>query len=76
VVIMLFDAATILAASICQNSKQRYLVFLVERQHPVVQQVCRGDRGLRRIQPSESDLHVGVDEGLLVDPAHAFVLPT
>ncbi len=42
------------------------VVLLVERDHPVVEQVCGGERGL-----SIGKLGVGVDEGLLVDPPHA-----
>src|SRR6266487_7160155 len=38
---------------------------------PVVQQVGRGDRRLAVIQLAESDLGIGVDEGLLVDPPDA-----
>ena len=44
-------------------------MFVVERHHPVIEDLGRGDRGLAIIQLGEGDLGIGVDEGLLVDAA-------
>lgn len=46
-------------------------MLVEERHHAVVEQVSSGDRRLTVIELGEGDLAVGVDEGLLVDPADA-----
>ena len=46
-------------------------MLVVERHHPVVEDLGRGDRGLAVIELGEGDLGVGVDEGLLIDPPDA-----
>src|SRR5262245_51172750 len=51
----------------CRNIRCRGIVLREERQHPVVQQVGRGERCLAVIELGEGDLGIGVDEGLLVD---------
>ena len=61
--------ATIFGAPVGQHPLQHDAVLVVERDHPVVQQVGGGERGLAVVQLGEADLGVGVDEGLLVDPA-------
>ena len=63
--------ATILAAPVGQDSQQWHAVLLEERQHPVVEHVGCGDRVLAIIELDQRYLAVGVDEGLLVDAAHA-----
>src|SRR6266568_1350346 len=57
--------------SLVEAFAQLGIVLLEEWQYPVVQQVGRGDRRLAVIQLAESDLGIGVDEGLLVDPPDA-----
>ena len=42
-----------------------------ERQRPVVEQFRRGDGRLAIVELGASDLGIGIDEGLLVDPADA-----
>ena len=46
-------------------------MLVVERHHPVVEDLGGGDRRLAIIQLGEGDLGVGVDDGLLVDPPDA-----
>jgi hypothetical protein len=43
-------------------------VLVVERHHPVVEDLGRGDLGLAVIELDEGDLGIGVDDGLLIDP--------
>ena len=43
-----------------------------ERDYPIIEHVGRGDRVLAIIEFDESELAVGINEGLLVDAAHAF----
>ena len=59
--------AAILGAAVGQHPAEPDVVLVVERHHPVVEQVGRGDRGLAVIELGERHLGVGVDEGLLVD---------
>jgi len=47
-------------------------VLVVERHHPVIEDLGRGDRRLPVIELDESDLGVGVDDGLLIDPPDPF----
>src|ERR1700736_5803853 len=46
-------------------------VLVIKRHHPVIEDLGRGDRCLAIVQLGEGDLGVGVDEGLLIDPANA-----
>src|SRR6516164_9560410 len=58
-----------LSAAIGQHPRQSDAVLVVERHHPVVEDLGGGDRGLAIIQFSKGDLGIGVDHGLLIDPA-------
>src|SRR5512134_1347325 len=62
--------AAVFAAAVGQHPAQRDAVLLVKRQHPVIQQIGRGDRRLDVVELGEANLGIGVDEGLLVDAAH------
>src|SRR5579884_2287764 len=62
-VLVMLGPAAILRAAIGQHTTQRNPVLVVERQHPVVEEIGRRDRRLAVVE-----LGVGVDEGLLVDP--------
>ena len=62
--------AAVFAAAVGQHPAERDAVLLVKRQHPVIQQIGRGDRRLDVVELGEADLGVGVDEGLLVDAPH------
>src|SRR6266567_5380519 len=68
-VLVPFGIAAELAAAVGEHAQQLGIVLLEEWQYPVVQQVGRGDRPV--IQLAESDLGIGVDEGLLLDPPDA-----
>src|SRR5262249_19051577 len=57
--------ATILTAAVGQYAQKLDIVLLEQRQHPIIEQICRRDRCLA------IDLGVRIDEGLLVDPANA-----
>src|SRR5690242_11144484 len=59
--------ATILAAAVGQYAQKLDVVLLEQRQHPIIEQICRRDRCLAIVKFSASD----VDEGLLIDPANA-----
>src|SRR6266498_2457701 len=63
-VLVPFGIAAELAAAVGEHAQQLGIVLLEEWQYPVVQQVGRGDRRLAVIQLAESDLGIGVDEGL------------
>ena len=63
--------AAIFGAAIGEHPLQHDAVLLVERDHPVVEQIGGGDRRLAVVELGEADLGVGVDEGLLVDAADA-----
>jgi len=60
-----------LGAAVGQHPLQRHVVFLEERNDPVIEHVGGGDRGLAIVELGKGDLAVGVDERLLVDPADA-----
>src|SRR5262249_49772317 len=60
-----------LGAAIGQHPTQPDAVLVVERHHPVVEDLGRGDRRLAVIELDEGHLGVGVDDRLLIDPAHA-----
>ena len=66
---MPFRLATVLGAPIGQDTQHRQTVVFEERQHPVVQQIRRGDRRFGSIELGKRYLAVGIDKGLLVDPA-------
>src|SRR4029434_9855287 len=62
--------ATELSTAVGQHPRQPDTVLVIERHHPVVEDLGRGDRRLTIIELGEGDLGIGVDEGLLVDPSH------
>src|SRR6516225_640743 len=64
-------AAAELGAAVGQHSRQPDAVLVVERDHPVVDDLGRGDRCLAVVELGKGELGVGVDEGLLVDPPDA-----
>ena len=57
-----------LGAAIGQHARQADGVLVVERHHPVVEDLGRGNRRLTIIEFGKGDLGIGVDEGLLVEP--------
>ncbi len=65
----------VLRAAVGEDPVQRNLVLVEEWQYPIIAQVRGGDRGLPVIEFREPHLAVGVDDGLLIDPAHALQAP-
>ena len=63
--------ASILGASISQDAYHAHTLFGEERQHPVVEHVCCGDRRFGGVELGCCPLGVGIDEGLLVNSTHA-----
>src|SRR5262249_21614467 len=63
--------ATAEFATIGQHPRQRDAVLVIERHHPVVEDLGRGDRGLAVIEFGEGDLGIGINKGLLIDPPDA-----
>ena len=59
-----------------QHPPQHDAMLIVEQDHSVGEQVGGGEWGLTVVELGEPDLGVGVDEGLLVDPATPFKVPT
>ena len=70
VAVVAVGPAAILGTPIGQDAQQQQAVLFLERQHPVIEQIGRGDGRLGRIQLVEGHLGVGGDEDLLVDPIH------
>ena len=58
-----------LGATIGQHARQPDGVLVVKRHHAIVEDLGRGDRGLAVVQLGKGDLGIGVDKGLLIDPA-------
>jgi len=58
-----------LGAAIGQHARQTDGVLVIKRHHPVVEDLGRGDRCLAIIELGKGDLGIGVDDGLLIDPA-------
>src|SRR5499433_3640114 len=58
-------------AAIGQHARQPDTVLVIERHHPVIENLGRRDRGLAVIEFCKADLGVGVDDSLLIDPADA-----
>ncbi len=75
-VVVMLGIAAILGAAVGQHPDEPDFLGLEELQQAVVQEIGSGDRGLAVIELGEGHLGVGIDEGLLVDPPHPFMLPT
>src|SRR5512133_1984901 len=58
-----------LGAAISQHTRQPDTMLIIERHHAVVKDLGSCDRGLAIIELGEGDFGIGVDHGLLVDPA-------
>ena len=55
-----------LGAAIGQHARQPDTVLVIERHHPVVEDLGSRDRGLAVIEFGKGDLGIGIDEGLLI----------
>src|SRR5262244_2507326 len=60
-----------LGPAIGQHARQPDTVLVIERHHPVVEDLGSRDRGLAVIEFGKADLGVCVDDSLLIDPADA-----
>jgi hypothetical protein len=69
-VVVAFAAAEF-GATVSQHPRQPDAVLVIERQHPIVEDLGRGDRRFAVIEFGEGDLGIGIDEGLLIDPPDA-----
>src|SRR5205823_12973569 len=69
-VLVAFPAAE-LGAAIGQHPAQPDAVLIVERHHPLVEDLGGGDRGLAVIELGDGHLGVGIDKGLLINPPDA-----
>lgn len=69
---MLIRSATIFGAPIGEDTEHRKLVFLVERQHPIIEHISRCDRCFSRVELRMSDLAIHTYKRLLVDTTNAF----
>ena len=63
---------TVRCPSISQQPTEWNAVLLEEGNHPSIEQIRRRQRRLAIIEFGHAYLAVGVDEGLLIDPARAF----
>src|SRR5215813_14880700 len=54
-----------------QHAQELDIMLLEERQHTVIEQIGGRDRRLAIVELGESDLGVGVDEGLLINAPHS-----
>ena len=70
--VMAVGPATIFCAAVGQDTQHRHPLLGKARQHPIIEQIGRGDRRFSRVELGGSPLRIGVDEGLLVNPADAF----
>ena len=69
-IIVRFYLAAILCSSISKNPQQRQFVLFKERQHPVIEQISRSDRGFGAIKLGKRHLGTGGHKALLVEPAN------
>src|SRR5262249_31187250 len=58
-----------LGAPIGQHTRQPDAVFIVERYHAIIEDLGRGNRRLAIIELGKADFGIGIDHGLLIDPA-------
>jgi len=70
-ILVAFPVATVLRATVGQHPQQRHVLFLEERQYPIVQQIRSDQRILAIIELHEGQLRISVQKGLLVDAADA-----
>src|SRR5215468_5386510 len=62
-VVVAFAAAEF-GATVSQHPRQPDAILIIERQHPIVENLGRGDRRLAVIEFGEGHLGIGIDEGL------------
>jgi hypothetical protein len=67
--------AAVLGAEVGQHPVERHAVLVEERDHTVIEQIGRHQRGRAIIEFGEGQLGVGVEEGPLVEAPHALECP-
>ena len=70
-VIVVLRFAAIFGTTVGQDADDSHALHGKERQHPIIEQISRCDRRFGGIQLSSGPLGIGIDEGLLINPAHA-----
>ena len=68
---MTIVGTAILGATIGQDPIDMDLVVVEERDHPIIEDVRRGQRRLACVELGKAHLGVGVDHRLLIDPPDA-----
>ena len=69
---MPLPVATLLRTPIREDPQEGNVVFLEEGEHAVVEEIGRNKGVLSVVELCRDRFGIGVDEGLLVDPADAF----
>src|SRR5690606_5749298 len=70
-IVVMINPSAELSTPVCQYAQYRQVVLFVEWHYLVIEQVSRRDRGLSRIQLAVSNLGIGIDTGLLINPTNA-----
>ena len=70
-IVVLVGPAAEFGAPVRHDAQHGKIVFLVERQHPVVEQIRSCDRGLGGVEFGVGHLAVRIDIGLLINPPDA-----
>ena len=68
--VVLVHSPAVFRAPVGHDPQHRQVVLVMERQHPVIEQVGGGDRRLGGVELGLRDLGIGIDIALLVDPPH------
>ena len=74
--VVFVDAATIFGAAIRHDPQHRQIMFIVERQHPVVEQISCRDRRLGGVELGMGHLAIDVHVGLLINRPTPLRVPT
>ncbi len=69
---MLFNSTAVFSASVSQDSEHWQLMSLEERKNLAIQDICCGDWCFCRVELSEGDFAVCINERLLIDTSNTF----
>lgn len=69
-ILVMLNRATVFCTTIGQNAQQRHILLLEEGDDPVVEQLGRHQGILPVVQFDKGHFAVGIDTGLLVNPAN------
>ena len=70
-IVMFVRPAAELRTPVRQDAQDGKVIFLVEWQHPIIEQVSGTDRCLGRVKLGMGNLGIGVHIGLLIDTPNA-----